>query len=775
MSLKNYLLKSYLCIVLLGLLSFGANSTPYYVVNSNPWGQSFNNTAMDYLYGAGNWTLANYSASPATIFSATTPFVMLEGSDGNANALDTFLMANHTLVENWVNAGGRLFINAAPNQGGNIDLGFGGTTLVYPSYYASGGAINPGDTIFLGPFTPVAVSYTGNYLGHAYITGANLDSLMHGDTPTKLVLARKTWGSGTVFFGGLTQPNWWQPMLEGENLWYNIFNAVNTPTTPTDTGVLDSFSVFASNNCSPLQLLVKTVNYYPGMSVKTYFGDNTSDSSAVAAAAPTGGSVIVNHVYSTSGTYTIKQLLYNGATLVDSLEFSYLYEVCNTVLVSFYFDANNNCVMDGTEGNILQPSLTEVDSNNVPIDTISGTSGFYYTEYGNVGDVYTFKPLSVMGYTVSCPVSGELTDTLNVGNAGNLEFGVVCATGSSFDLSVNPVLHGGTNVADMSIDVNNAYCSSENAVVTVTYSPHYMFSYANVTPTTNVGQTVTWNLNNISNSNPGYIYMSLLPSATPPVVGDTANYTFTVTPITGDTDATNNTVAIVDTIFGPYDPNYINVAPQGYITAGTQLKYSVGFENTGNAVAHNIYVLDTLPDQVDINSLRMVAASARMYTSTYRAGGHNIVKFDFPAINLPDSFHNPHNCTGMFSFTIKSKAGLAVGTHIPNRVGIYFDNNEVVGTNTVTDIIGTPTKTTVVGKESALRIYPNPANDLLTIKMKETAYSSFSILNSVGQVMLQQPINNNLTNVNIKSLPAGLYYITLVGSNGTETKKFVKM
>lgn len=775
MLLKMYPQRFCWCLTLLVLLSFNATSSPYYVVNTNPWNQAFNDSAMNHLYGPGNWTLANYSTPANTIFAATTPFVMLEGSDGNANALNSFLSANQTTIENWVTAGGRLFINAAPNQGGNINLGFGGTTLVYPNYYVSGGAINPNDSIFIGPFTPVAMSYTGNYLGHAYITGTGLDSLMHGDSTTELVLAKKNWGAGTVFFGGLTQPNWWSPMLEGENLWYNIFNAAETPTTPNDTGALDSFYVYASNNCSPLQLVVKTVNYYPGMSVKTFFGDNTSDSSTINAAAPSGGSAIVNHAYTTTGSYTIKQLLYNGATLVDSLEFSYLYQVCNTLLVSFYYDGNNNCIQDATEGAVLQPSLTEVDSNNVPIDTISATSGFYYTEYGNVGDVYKFKPISVTGYTVSCPATGWLIDTLNIGNTGNLNFGVNCAIGNSFDLSVDPVLHGGTNMASVSIDVNNAYCSSKNAVVTVNYSPHYDYSYSNISPATNNGQTVTWNINGVSNNTPGYIYLYLLPSATPPTVGDTANYSIDVTPVTGDTDATNNTVIIVDTIFGPYDPNYVNVAPQGYISAGTQLKYSVGFENTGNAPALNIHVLDTLPDQVDVNSLRMQAASARMYTSVYHAGGHNIIKFDFPGINLPDSVHNPHNCTGMFAFTIKTKTGLAVGTHIPNKVGIYFDNNEVVMTNTVTNIIGAPVNANTIAAQGSLKIYPNPANDLLTIKTAEGSYSSFTITNSMGQVLMQQQLGGTTTNINIKSLPSGVYYINLVGNNGTETKKFVKL
>jgi len=71
-------------------------------------------------------------------------------------------------------------------------------------------------------------------------------------------------------------------------------------------------------------------------------------------------------------------------------------------------------------------------------------------------------------------------------------------------------------------------------------------------------------------------------------------------------------------------------------------------------------------------------------------------------------------------------------------------------------------------------IYPNPAYDELTIKMDEGAYSSFYICNSLGQVLKQQKLSATQTDVNISSLPAGVYYINFAGDNGTDVQKFVK-
>ena len=212
--------KILLLICILQFISTGASAqctNRYYVVNIDPWGQTTNQTAMNNVYGAGNWMSANYSTSAATIFSPTVCFVMLEGGDFNALALNTFLTSNLTLIENWVAAGGRLFINAAPNEGGNINLGFNGTTLVYSSASSVGNAVNASDPIFLGPYLPTTTSYTGTSFSHASITGTGLGILLTGESGT--VLANKNWGSGVVFFGGMTSPNWMSPSLEAYNLW----------------------------------------------------------------------------------------------------------------------------------------------------------------------------------------------------------------------------------------------------------------------------------------------------------------------------------------------------------------------------------------------------------------------------------------------------------------------------------------------------------------------------------------------------------------------------
>ncbi|HZZ79324.1 MAG TPA: PEP-CTERM sorting domain-containing protein [Gemmataceae bacterium] len=185
-----------------------------------PWGQSTNETAMDAVFGAGNWADSRYeTVDTATLFSPATNFIFMEGGDNNANALNAFLIANMPQIEAWVLAGGSLFVNAAPNEGGNIAFPFG-VTLNYPGFSATATAVDPGNPIFNGPFTPVATSYTGNWFAHAFVSGSGITSLIDGTAGS--VLAEGHFGQGYVLFGGMTTDNFHQPQPDAANLTANI-------------------------------------------------------------------------------------------------------------------------------------------------------------------------------------------------------------------------------------------------------------------------------------------------------------------------------------------------------------------------------------------------------------------------------------------------------------------------------------------------------------------------------------------------------------------------
>jgi len=89
--------------------------------------------------------------------------------------------------------------------------------------------------------------------------------------------------------------------------------------------------------------------------------------------------------------------------------------------------------------------------------------------------------------------------------------------------------------------------------------------------------------------------------------------------------------------------------------------------------------------------------------------------------------------------------------------------------------IKSTTSTPAISNNAEIEIYPNPANDILTIKMDNASFNSFIIINSIGERILQQKINGTQTNLNVNMFPVGVYYIFLKSDSGMEVKKFIKM
>jgi aspartate 1-decarboxylase len=151
------------------------------------------------------------------------------------------------------------------------------------------------------------------------------------------------------------------------------------------------------------------------------------------------------------------------------------------------------------------------------------------------------------------------------------------------------------------------------------------------------------------------------------------------------------------------------------------------------------------------------------------------VKFEFPNIKLLDSSWKGLN-DGAFIYDIKRRADMPTGASILSRVGIYFDYNDVVMTNTVQNMKGCPLPPVrieeVHGRD--VNIYPNPATNIITIQTNAASFATYTITNAVGQQVQTGRISGNETVVDINELPAGVYNISLNGAAGRQVKKFVK-
>lgn len=509
--------------------------------------------------------------------------------------------------------------------------------------------------------------------------------------------------------------------------------------------------------------------------ITTYFGDGSFSNIALGS----GSSAHFPHTYAYPGTYTIKQILYSGTTPIDSVLFSYNYTYCRTIPIKIFNDNNSNCTYDAGDWYNHNSLTIRVDSNSVPIDTLPATSGLYYKAYGPVGTVYSFRILSKPnGIILTCPLGGVIHDTITAytNTYTRKWFGVEGGTPGTFDLTGYVSNRCGRHTMSTIVYVDNYYNTSVSPILSMDFGTQYDFYSSVPAPTSVVGNVATWNLSPLTctTAAPTSIHVQLEVPGTWLVPGDAINTDYMILPTSGDSNVDNNHIIREDTVKSSFDPNDIAVSPAGYILSGTQLQYTIRFENTGNDTAHNIYVLDTVSDYLDLSTFRLEMASAEMDVSVKKESGLNIIKFDFPNIKLLDSSHHGL-CDGMLVFNIKTKSGLPDGTVIPNRVGIYFDDNEVIMTNTATDIIGIPSlSTSSLTKEPKVELYPNPTSTTLSIKIEKETFHTLIVTNTIGQVLLQEPINNTISNVDVSKMPPGLYCITLKGEKGIVVKKFIK-
>ncbi len=219
-------------------------TSAYYIYSNTtggePWYTTTNSADMDAVFGVGEWTLDYFETlDPAVVFGTGTCFVFLEGSDSHAAELETFLSANITTIENWVASGGHLLLNAAPNEGDGMDFGFDGTHLFYPYFTGTAEAAVPLHPVFDGPFTPTSTSMSGGSYGHARVDGTGWTEILHDlFGPTNIVCAEKSWGAGTVIFGGMTTTFFHSPAPDADNFRKNLISYLATCTiSDYDVGV----------------------------------------------------------------------------------------------------------------------------------------------------------------------------------------------------------------------------------------------------------------------------------------------------------------------------------------------------------------------------------------------------------------------------------------------------------------------------------------------------------------------------------------------------------
>ena len=315
-------------------------------------------------------------------------------------------------------------------------------------------------------------------------------------------------------------------------------------------------------------------------------------------------------------------------------------------------------------------------------------------------------------------------------------------------------------------DIANLTAANTGALtVTMVLDPVISFISASVTPTSVVGNTITWNLPNQNGFTQSHLTVQCQVPPDPFLIGDTLTSTILLSTATTDIDPSNNSFSHDVIVTGSFDPNDKSVSPADFYLIGTDsiLTYTIRFQNTGTDTAFMVVVVDTLPPTVDPATFEMVAAS-HPYTLDMR--GQGILRFMFPWILLPDSTTNEPLSHGFVSFRIKPRAPLLPGTTISNNADIYFDFNPPVRTN---DAVVVATLGTHVAEypSDVVYIFPNPTDGLIHVRSGEAPFHSVDIHALDGRILLSWGIQGRTAQFDLATLVAGAYVVRMHFTDGT--------
>lgn len=328
----------------------------------------------------------------------------------------------------------------------------------------------------------------------------------------------------------------------------------------------------------------------------------------------------------------------------------------------------------------------------------------------------------------------------------------------------------------------NERCAAVNGQLKIIIDSNINYISSNIQPDSIIGSNISWLFYNYTYDSLSLNPVLILETDSLLQIGDTVCFEVMINPIAGDADSSNNYKTYCFPVINGYDPNFKQVYPQGecipnYVLNNEPLTYTIHFQNTGNADAINIHLLDTLDPNLDLNTLRVIGNSHDVITEILPG---NVMNFRFDNIHLPDSGTNEIGSHGYVIYEVYPNTSIPNNTLIENTSYIYFDFNPAIITNTVfntvVDVI--PNCFLNVSENSNnfnFTIYPNPANDNITVFSNSNVnIGKIEILNLSGQIIQSISANSKSTTIDISSLSNGLYFIRVSAENGNSIYKFVK-
>ncbi len=405
----------------------------------------------------------------------------------------------------------------------------------------------------------------------------------------------------------------------------------------------------------------------------------------------------------------------------------------------------------GSNGTCSQTKTMTVVVNNIPV--ISASNGTICS-----GASFNLNPTGASTYTISGG-SATVSPTTTTSYTINGTSAQGCVSQSAFVATVNvsatPIItaSNGTICAGSSFTINPSgatsytYSGGGSAVVSPTTNTTYVVTGSNGLCSSTKNVTVTVNPKPFVGFNVGSSYADNLCPNEPLNI-----------PLFGTNNAQNYTL----------NGNSIPVPTSGIvISPSITTVYTMVATNTITGCAATFSITGTVKTRTititTTNTLLCAGQTATLLATASGAGGLYYVWTGGNSSFTGDNVVSPTTTT---IYTVNA---------VDNNMG-NTNNTNCSYPATFTQSVSTCTGIDEATNNNVVSIYPNPANDFMTVSLAAESFNSTTIyiINALGEIVLTEKATSSNTTLNTSNLTSGIYFVKMESKNGSAIKKFMK-
>jgi uncharacterized repeat protein (TIGR01451 family) len=446
------------------------------------------------------------------------------------------------------------------------------------------------------------------------------------------------------------------------------------------------------------------------------------------------------------------------------------------IIGNVHQDTSATCLLDSLYNGNTSPRIKLIKYKNGILNqqTYTNAIGQYSFDADISDSIDIFIDTATQPFILSCPLIGRISARVTASDSMFYyqNFGIKCK-GGGIDLGVNSIYgtfrKGFTrplyvNAGELISKYKLSCAKGISGTVTTTISGSVSYDAPQLgalIPTTVSGGTITYSIADFGTIDFNKAFNIFIKVDSAAVLGSSICIHTVVSTSAVDINHINDTLTYCGNVVNSSDPNEKLVYPAETIGPDEWLTYTINFQNTGTDTAYNIIVRDTLDNYLDIGSFTYLASSHNPQVDVKG----NAVAFKFPYINLLDSVHNEVASHGWVQYKIKTLSSLPTFANVSNKASIYFDDNDLIVTNTTSNI-NKPLSINYSPRNANFKLYPNPASSIISIEATEEG--EFIMFDLMGAIVYQNTVSkpNSAMNITLPKLANGLYIYHFISDKG---------